>query len=151
MLYRKNPAKHFAARRKKKGFSFIEIMVVIIIIGLLATIVGVNLLPSVDEAKIKTSIANIRSLEASLDLYRLHNSSYPSTEQGLKALREKPEVGSIPERWNGPYLKNQLPKDGWDRDYKYSSDGQTYEIITFGSDGLEGGTDANADISSKEI
>ncbi len=151
MLYRKNTLKFFPNRNKKRGFSFIEIMVVIIIIGLLATIVGVNLFPSVDEAKVKTSIANIRSLEASLDLYRLHNSVYPSTEQGLKALKEKPEVGRIPERWNGPYLKNQLPQDGWERAYTYASDGQNYEIVTFGSDGLEGGTDANADISSNEI
>ncbi len=143
--------KSLAKRRKRNGFSFIEIMVVIIIIGLLATIVGVNLLPSVDEAKIKISIANIRSLEAALDLYRLHNATYPSTEQGLKALKEKPEVGRIPEQWNGPYLKNKLPQDGWSRDYTYSSDGQTYEINSMGSNGVEGGTDANADLSSRDI
>lgn len=136
---------------KRKGFSFIEIMVVIIIIGLLATIVGVNLLPSVDEAKIKTSVANMRSLEAALDLYRLHNATYPSTEQGLKALKDKPEVGKIPEKWSGPYLRNQIPQDGWDRDYQYSSDGQVYEIISLGSDGVEGGSEANSDISSKDI
>ena len=151
MLSRQYNEKRSAKRSKKEGFSFIEIMVVIIIIGLLATIVGVNLLPSVDEAKIKTSIANIRSLEASLDLYRLHNATYPSTEQGLQALRDKPEVGQVPERWNGPYLRNQLPKDGWDRDFKYDSDGQSYEIISFGSDGLEGGAEVNSDITSKDI
>ncbi len=138
-------------RRIPKGFSFIEIMVVIIIIGLLATIVGINLLPSVDEAKVKVTVSNIRSLEAALDLYRLHNATYPSTEQGLKALEEKPEVGIIPDQWNGPYLKNKLPQDGWNRNYKYKSDGQNYEIISMGGDGVEGGSGANADLSSRDI
>ena len=137
--------------RKRSGFSFIEIMVVVIIIGLLATIVGVNVLPSLDEAKIKTTQTNIRSLEAALDLYRLHNVAYPSTEQGLKALLVKPEVGKIPERWNGPYLKNPIPKDGWERDYQYDSDGREYEILSLGSDGVKGGTETDADISSKDF
>lgn len=134
---------------KRTGFSFIEIMVVIIIIGLLATIVGVNVLPSVDEAKIKTSQTNIRSLEAALDLYRLHNGTYPTTEQGLDALMAKPEIGKIPTRWNGPYLKNPIPKDGWEQDYQYGSNGREYEILSLGSDGVKGGTEDAADISSK--
>lgn len=147
------PFKHLKKNhpRKRTGFSFIEIMVVVIIIGLLATIVGVNVLPSLDEAKIKTSQTNIRSLEAALDLYRLHNGTYPTTEQGLNALMAKPEVGKIPARWNGPYLKNPIPKDGWEQDYLYSSDGREYEILSFGSDGVKGGTETAADISSKDF
>ncbi len=144
-------AQHSVKKWKRRGFSFIEIMVVIIILGLLATLVGVNMLPAVDDAKIKTSIVNMRSLEAGLKLYRLHTSAYPTTEQGLKALKDKPEVGKIPENWSGPYLEKRLPKDRWDRDFKYNSDGQTYEIISYGADGTEGGSDNNADINSKDL
>ncbi|MBF0288421.1 MAG: type II secretion system major pseudopilin GspG [SAR324 cluster bacterium] len=138
-------------KKKRRGFSFIEIMVVIIILGLLATLVGVNMLPAVDDAKIKTTEVNIRTLEAALKLYRLHTSTYPSTEQGLKALKEKPEVGKVPDNWSGPYLEKNLPKDGWDRDFKYKGDGQSYEILSYGADGTEGGTDVNADINSKDL
>ena len=88
-----------------------------------------------------------------LDLYRLHNTSYPSSEQGLKALLEKPKVGVIPKYWNGPYLRgNYLPEDSWDNPFIYiNENGKDYEIISLGADGVEGGTGFDADISSNDL
>ena len=136
-----------------RGFSFIEVMVVIIILGLLSSIVGVYLFDSAEKAKADATKTQIRGLETALDLYRLHNSRYPSSEQGLKALLERPEVGLIPKNWNGPYLRgNNLPLDGWDSPFRYiSENGNEYEIISLGADGIDGGMDLNADISSSDL
>ena len=139
--------------RRLSGFSFIEVMVVIIILGLLSSIVGVYLFDSAEKAKADATKTQIRGLETALDLYRLHNSRYPSTEQGLKALMEEPEVGLIPKNWNGPYLRgNNLPEDGWDSPFRYiSENGNEYEIISLGADGIDGGVDLDADISSSDL
>ena len=100
------------SRQPKRGFSFIEVLVVIIILGLLSGIVGVYLFDSAEQAKADATKTQIKGLETALDLYRLHNSRYPSSEQGLKALLSKPEVGVIPDSWNGPYLRGKnLPKE----------------------------------------
>ena len=144
----------FEKRRKRLGgFSFIEVMVVIIILGLLSSIVGVYLFDSAEQAKADATKSQIKGLETALDLYRLHNSRYPSAEQGLKALLEKPEVGIIPKNWNGPYLRgNNLPGDGWGSPYRYLSvNGKNYEIISLGADGTDGGTDLDADINSSDL
>ena len=140
-------------QRKLRGFSFIEVMVVIIILGLLSSIVGVYLFDSAEKAKVDATKTQIKGLETALDLYRLHNSRYPSTEQGLKALLEKPEVGIIPKNWNGPYLRGKnLPQDGWESPYRYLSvDGKNYEVISLGADGIDGGTDLDADINSRDL
>ena len=140
-------------RKRLRGFSFIEVMVVIIILGLLSSIVGVYLFDSAEQAKADATKTQIKGLETALDLYRLHNSSYPSGEQGLKALLEKPEVGVIPKNWNGPYLRgNNLPEDGWGSPYRYLSvNGKNYEIISLGADGTDGGTDLDEDINSSEL
>tara|TARA_Y100001970_G_C14161149_1_gene818597 strand:+ start:412 stop:885 length:474 start_codon:yes stop_codon:yes gene_type:complete len=137
--------------KKSKGFSFIEVMVVIIIIGLLSSIVGVYLFDATEKAKVETTKTQMRVLETALDLYRLHNSKYPSSEQGLKALIEKPETGIIPKNWNGPYIRaGNLPFDGWGNKYNYiSKGGKNFEIISLGADGIEGGTNLDADINSK--
>ena len=146
---------HAKAKSKKRfrGFSFIEVMVVIIILGLLSSIVGVYLFDSAEQAKADATKTQIRSLETSLDLYRLHNSRYPSSEQGLQALLDKPEVGVIPKNWNGPYLRgNNLPEDGWGDPFRYLSvNGKDYEIISLGADGADGGTDLDADINSGDL
>ena len=136
-----------------RGFSFIEVMVVIIILGLLSSIVGVYLFDSAEKAKADATKTQIRGLETALDLYRLHNSRYPSSDQGLKALLEKPEVGLIPKNWNGPYLRGKkLPEDGWDSPFRYiSENGNEYEIISLGADGIDGGLDLDADISSSDL
>ena len=139
--------------RRLRGFSFIEVMVVIIILGLLSSVVGVYLFDSAEKAKADATKTQIRGLETALDLYRLHNSRYPSSEQGLNALLERPEVGLIPKNWNGPYLRgNKLPEDGWDSPFKYiSENGNDYEIISLGADGVDGGIDLDADISSSDL
>ena len=139
--------------RRLRGFSFIEVMVVIIILGLLSSIVGVYLFDAAEKAKVDATKTQIKGLETALDLYRLHNSRYPSSEQGLKALLDKPEVGLIPKNWNGPYLRgNNLPEDGWDSPFRYiSENGNEYEIISLGADGTDGGADLDADISSSDL
>ena len=134
------------------GFTFIEVLVVLIILALIAGIVGTQLLGEAEKAKAEATRIQIRSLDSALSLYRLHNSTYPTTEQGLAALLHKPEVGTIPEQWQGPYLNgNNVPKDGWKHDFIYVSDGRDYTIISLGADGQEGGTDLDADISSKNL
>ena len=140
-------------RRHLHGFTFIQVMVVIIILGLLSSIVGVYLFDSAEKAKADATKTQIKGLETALDLYRLHNSRYPSTEQGLKALLTKPEVGVLPKNWNGPYLRGKnLPEDGWGSPYRYlSGNGNNYEIISLGADGIDGGTDLDADINSKDL
>ena len=139
--------------KRSRGFSFIEVMVVIIILGLLSSIVGVYLFDSAEKAKADATKTQIRGLETALDLYRLHNSRYPSSEQGLKALLERPEVGLIPKNWTGPYLRgNNLPGDGWDSPFRYfSENGNEYEIISLGADGIDGGLDLDGDISSSDL
>ena len=152
---RKNPLKGKLKKnnRRLSGFSFIEVMVVIIILGLLSSIVGVYLFDSAENAKADATKTQIRGLETALDLYRLHNSRYPYSEQGLKALLERPEVGLIPKNWNGPYLRGKkLPEDGWDSPFRYiSNNGNEYEIISLGADGIDGGVDLDADISSSDL
>ena len=141
------------SKKRFRGFSFIEVMVVIIILGLLSSIVGVYLFDSAEQAKADATKTQIRGLETALDLYRLHNSRYPSSEQGLQALLGKPEVGVIPKNWNGPYLRgNNLPEDGWGGPIRYLSvNGKDYEIISLGADGADGGTDLDADINSSDL
>jgi general secretion pathway protein G len=140
----------------KKGFTFIELMVVIVILGLLAMVVFPSYLRRVDDAKITAAKVQIKSLESGLKMFYLDNGFYPSTEQGLKALIEKPTTGRIPEKWReGGYLdKPSIPKDPWGNDYIYLSpgrNGEDYEIISYGRDGKEGGEGVDADISSSEI
>ena len=146
-------ANNYYYRSSQLGFSFIEVMVVIIILGLLSSIVGVYLFDAAEKAKVDATKTQIKGLETALDLYRLHNSRYPTSEQGLKALLKKPELGVIPKNWNGPYLRgNYLPKDGWGNKYNYiSSNGRNFEIISLGADGIDGGTDLDADIKSTNI
>ncbi len=139
------------ARARMAGFTFIEILVVMIILALIAGIVGTQLLGEAESAKAKATTIQIKSLEGALDLYRLHNSRYPTTEQGLEALITRPEVGRIPNDWQGPYLNSaSLPLDGWKNPFVYSSDGKQVTIQSLGADGLEGGGDLDADISNRD-
>jgi len=148
-----NPLRRAGRRgRRPQGFTFIEVLVVLIILALIAGIVGTQLLGEAEKAKAEATRIQIHSLESALSLYRLHNSSYPSTEQGLAALLKKPDVGTIPEQWQGPYINgNNLPKDGWKHDFIFISDGRDFTIISLGADGQEGGTELNVDISSKNL
>jgi len=140
-------------RKKQEGFTLIELMVVLIILALLATIVVPKFLGSEEKAKRQVTITQIRSLEGALDSYRLDNGFYPTTDQGLNALIKKPEVGRIPPKWrDGGYLKPaRIPKDPWGTDYVYISPGsenREYEIVSYAADKEPGGDGNNADIQS---
>jgi len=130
------------------GFSFIEILIIIVIMAGIAAIVGPALFGRLDEAKVDTAKIQMKSIAAALDQYHLDNNTYPDTEQGLEAIISRPEVGKIPNNWNGPYLKGKkVPSDPWKNDYFYQSDGDTITLGSFGSDGEEGGDGSKADIT----
>ena len=137
-------------RRRQSGFTLVELMVVIVIIGLLATIVALNVLPSGDTARIQKAKADIAQIEGGLELFKLQNINYPTTTQGLQALVTRPDGLPDPSRYQtGCYLKH-LPKDPWGNAYLYASPGQHGEadVWTYGADGKEGGEAINADIGS---
>ncbi|SEK41458.1 type II secretion system protein G (GspG) [Sphingomonas palmae] len=136
-------------RRKKNGFTLVELMVVIVIIGLLATIVALNVLPSGDTARIQKAKADIATIEQGLEMYRLQQGSYPTTSQGLQALVSAPAGADASRYQAGGYIK-RLPEDPWNRPYLYASPGQhgAADVWTLGADGKDGGEGINADIGS---
>lgn len=137
---------------RARAFTLIEVLVVLVILALLAGIVTTQLLAPAEDAKADATKIQVKALMAALDLYRLQNSGYPTTDQGLAALLRKPEVGAIPDTWRGPYLNsNALPTDGWKRPFIYVSDGRTFVITSLGADGVEGGTGLNADLRSTDM
>ncbi len=142
--------------RQKAGFTLIELMVVIIILGLLAAIVMPRIVGQTDQARYGVAQAQMRILEDALKRYKLDNGVFPSTEQGLEALVRKPAVGVIPRGWpEGGYLdKTELPRDPWQNAYIYISPGQhspDYDIRSLGADGAEGGEGYNADLESWRV
>ncbi|KQR81312.1 type II secretion system major pseudopilin GspG [Sphingomonas sp. Leaf343] len=134
---------------KRNGFTLVELMVVIVIIGLLATIVALNVLPSGDTARIQKAKADIAQIEGGLELYRLQMSVFPTTAQGLNALVSAPAGVDASRYQQGGYIK-RLPDDPWGKPYLYASPGQHGEadVWTYGADGKEGGEGINADIGS---
>src|SRR5262245_23234182 len=130
---------------KGRGFTLLELLVVIVIIGLLAGYVAPRYFSQVRRAEDKVAKAQIESLEKALYQYRLDTRRYPSTEEGLQALVSKPENAA---GWNGPYLKKAVPVDPWGRPYSYRTPGQKseFEIGSYGKDGKPGGTGDDADI-----
>ncbi|WP_374592277.1 type II secretion system major pseudopilin GspG [Aquabacterium sp.] len=132
---------------RARGFTLLELLVVLVIIGLLAGIVGPRFFKQLGKSEVKTARAQLDALQKSLDQYRLDAGHYPSTEQGLAALWVKPANET---RWSGPYLTKEPPKDPWQRDYQYRSPGQhgEYDLFSLGRDGREGGTDEDEDITS---
>jgi general secretion pathway protein G len=144
MLERRRPG--------RLGFTLIEILVVITVIGLLAALVGPRILGRVSEAKSASAKAQMEMLSVALDNYRLDNGSYPTTEQGLAALQEKPSRDPAPLNWRGPYLKRAIPTDPWGRPYLYRSPGEHdpggNDLSTLGKDGQPGGEGEDADITS---
>lgn len=136
----------------RRGFTLIEIMVVIVILALLAALVGPKLMGRTDDAKIETTRTQIKQMETALKLYKLDTGVYPSTDQGLNALISKPTVGTMPKNYkDGGYLESKkVPKDGWGNDYLYVSPGEhgDYDLYSYGADGVKGGEGKNADITS---
>lgn len=143
-------SKRFAA--SQLGFSLIEIMVVLVIIGLLVSIVAPNVLDQADGARVKKVRADFSAIETALSMYRLNNYTYPTSEQGIEALVTRPTIDPIPSNWKkGGYLK-EMPLDPWQRPYLYLSPAEfsdsEFEIYTLGADGVTGGEGQNADIGS---
>lgn len=132
---------------RQMGFTLLELLVVMVIIGLLASYVGPRFFDQIGKSEIKAAAAQFDALDKALATYRLDVGHYPSTEQGLKTLVERP---SDEARWSGPYLSKAVPSDPWGRPYAYSlpgENGHDYEMLSFGKDGQRGGVDENADIS----
>jgi general secretion pathway protein G len=137
-----------AGRRRQAGFTLIEIMVVMVIIGLLMALVGPNLIGRSEKAKSQAAAMQIERLGTVLDTFRLDVGRYPTTQEGLAVLVQRP-MGV--DRWAGPYLNKGVPKDPWDRPYLYRSPGEAgrpYDLYSLGADGAPGGTDNNRDVTS---
>jgi general secretion pathway protein G len=132
-----------------RGFTLIELIVVVIIIGLLAGLVLPQFIRQEEKAKLKTTKAQIELFGTALDTFRLDVGRYPTTDEGLQALRQRP--GGL-DRWDGPYLKKELPLDAWSKPYVYRSPGEQgpYEILSYGADGAPGGEGDNRDITNWE-
>jgi len=137
---------------RANGFTLLEIMVVVIVIGLLAGLVGPQIIGRVSEAKGATARTQIEMIGVALDSYRLDNGRYPTTEQGLAALRTQPNTEPLPANWRGPYLRREVPMDPWGRAYEYRSPGEenpgSFDLFTLGLDGAPGGEGEDADVLS---
>ena len=135
-----------------RGFTLIELLVVIIVLGLLAALVGPRIVGRVSEARSTAARTQIELLGVALDNYHLDTGSYPTTAQGLDALRQAPTIAPVPANWHGPYLRKAVPLDPWGRPYLYRSPGEhsptSYDLSTLGHDGRPGGDGEDADITS---
>jgi general secretion pathway protein G len=129
------------------GFTLMELLLVLMIIGMLAALVGPTLYQRIKPAKQSATRAQLANFSTALDAFYVDCERYPTTQEGLAALRDRPEGA---ERWNGPYLKKEVPMDPWGHPYVYRAPGRSggYEIVSYGADGREGGDGDNADINS---
>lgn len=138
--------------RSATGFTLIELLVVIAIIATLAAVVAPAVFHHVSDAKTEAAKSQIEIFSLALDSYRLDNDSYPTTEQGLAALRTTPQAGPHPRNWRGPYLRKEVPLDPWGKPYVYTAPGKanpaSYDCYTLGRDGKVGGEGEDADITS---
>jgi general secretion pathway protein G len=142
-------------QQNDRGFTLIELMVVIVILGILAGLIVPRVMSRPEEAKQAKARIQIESLETALKLYKLDSGDYPTTEQGLQALVEAPTVGTLPKKWrDGGYLeKGKVPNDPWGNEYVYLCPGARgdFDIISYGADGEQGGERKDKDISSHDI
>ena len=145
----RNIAGSSIGRRRAAGFTLLELLVVIVIIGLLAAYVGPKYFAQLGKSEVTIAKAQIEAFEKSLDTYRLDVGRYPTTEEGMAALVTAPATAAG--KWNGPYLKKALPLDPWGHAYQYRAPGTKgeYEIMSLGKDGQAGGSGENADIVSE--
>lgn len=133
--------------KSQRGFTLMELLVVLAILGLLASLVGPQVLNTLGGAKVKTAGIQIKDLEQALEMYKLDTGRFPNTEEGLNALMKKPGRAS---GWNGPYLKSDVPLDPWSREYhyKYPGDRGELDIYTYGQDGEPGGEGEDSDVGN---
>lgn len=140
-----------AMLRSRRGFTLLELLVVMVILVLLAGVVTVIVTKRVEEARHAKAVADIESISNALDQFFVHCSRYPTTEEGMTALRAKP-TGDDLVNWQGPYVKKAIPADPWGREYTYECPGQhnpeEYDLYSLGRDGREGGTGSDADITN---
>lgn len=140
--------------RSRHGFTLIEIMVVVVILGILAAVIVPRLLGRPDEAKVTKAKVDMKSIEEALGLFKLDNGFYPSTEQGLEALVTKPETGRIPTRFSVDGYLKKVPLDPWENPYVYLSPGvhsRDFDMVSYGADGEPGGEGFDTDINSWEL
>lgn len=146
----RNVSRHLSHRNGVwDGFTMIELLIVLVIVGLLAALVGPALYQRISPAKVSTAKAQMENFSSALNTYFIDTGEFPSEQQGLNALRNKP---SNVENWLGPYLSKEVPQDPWNNQYIYRSPGRNggFEILSFGKDGVEGGEGENADVVSWE-
>lgn len=141
------------ARCRKKseaGFSLIELMVVVVILSILAVVIVPRVIDRPDQARVARVKSDLAALSSALNLYRLDNFAYPTTEQGLEALAEMPTLAPVPANWSGNGYIDRVPQDPWGRPYQYLSPGVhgPFDIVSFGADGVAGGTGADADLGT---
>ena len=140
-------------KRARRGFTLLEMMAVVMIIGLLMTLVGTQIASRIDEARVTTTIAKRKQLEQALELYKLDNARYPTTEQGLQALVEKPTGDPQPKRYpSGGYVSSDKLLDSWQEPFQFASPGtnnqRSYDLWSLGSDAAPGGTETAADLGN---
>lgn len=137
--------------KNEDGWSFMETLIVIAIILILTTTVGFMAVKSLEKSRVAAARTQIESFATAIEAYYIDCGCFPTAEQGLSALRKKPETEPSSDNWGGPYLYKDIPNDPWGNEYEYTSpapDGSPYGIRSFGADGIEGGEDKNADIKS---
>lgn len=147
------PSPHKLHRlRRRRGVTLIELLVVLAAIAILASVVGPSLFSNVGDAKVGAAKSQVELMTTALGSYRVDTDNFPTTEQGLQALRSLPTTGEAVRNWRGPYLTKVLPQDPWGRSYIYLSPGianpASFDLYTMGKDGKLGGTGENADITS---
>lgn len=136
--------------RGQEGFTLIEILVVVVILGILASIIVPKIMKRPEEARRTKAVMDIKAIETALNLYRLDSGVYPSTEQGLEALVTKPTTGVIPKNWKEDGYLDKVPKDPWGNLFVYLSPGvhKEFDLVSYGADGVEGGEGKDADIQN---